>query len=87
MFHGWGGAWTPGGYGYGFPWGGLTMGILVLAAVAIAVFLAARAGRSRAGSGGTAAERGLDILIERFARGEIDADAFRAMKAEIERKG
>jgi uncharacterized membrane protein len=63
------------------------MGILVLAAVAIAVFLAARAGRSRAGSGGAAAERGLDILIERFARGEIDADAFRAMKAEIERKG
>ncbi|MCA1949065.1 MAG: SHOCT domain-containing protein [Treponema sp.] len=31
-----------------------------------------------------AVTKGIDILIERYARGEISADAFKAMKAELE---
>jgi uncharacterized membrane protein len=31
-------------------------------------------------------ERGIDILISRFSRGEIDAETFRSMKAELETK-
>ncbi|HRS04829.1 MAG TPA: SHOCT domain-containing protein [Treponema sp.] len=31
-----------------------------------------------------AVTKGLDILIERYARGEISAETFKAMKAELE---
>jgi putative membrane protein len=87
MYRGWnGGSWTLGGHALGFPWGGLVMGLLFFALIALIVFAIVRMGKSSATSLGVAKDRGIDILIERYARGEIDADTFRAMKAVIDAK-
>lgn len=87
MYRGWnGGGWALGGHAFGFPWGGLVMGILCLALVALVVFSVVRMSRSGKAGLGASKEKGLDILIERYARGEIDADTFRAMKAVLEAK-
>ena len=73
-----------GGYGYGghHPhmwgggWGGMIfgplVGILFIAAVAVAIVLVVRALRGGGAARGGAARSALDILDERFARGEID---------------
>ncbi len=82
MFHGWNG----GGYAFGFPWGGFTMGFLFIALIVLVIVAVARTGRiGRLGSGNSK-ERGLEILTERFARGEIDAETFRSMKHELDAK-
>lgn len=73
-------------YGFGFPWGGLVMGLLVVAIIAVLVVVAIRLGKNGKSDLSTARQKGIDILVERFARGEIDAEAFRTMKAEIESK-
>lgn len=88
--HGWsGGAWAPSGYGLGFPWGGLVMGVVILVILGLAIFAIVRLARH----GGVAAAlpvgqagngRALEILSERFAKGEVDAETFRSMKAELE---
>jgi uncharacterized membrane protein len=69
---------------YGIPWGGIAMMILFLALAVVVALLAFRALRSRKGDAETAKEKGIGILVERFARGEIDAEAFKSMKAQIE---
>lgn len=79
----------PGGYGYHphmwgeWGWGGMFLGpvfgILFIAAIAIAVALVVRAlGYSAAGRGGS--RSALDILDERFARGEIDREEYEDRK-------
>ena len=80
------GAWAMGGHGFGFPLGGIAMGLLFLALIALVVFAIIRMGRSGRVGRTDAKRRGVDILIERYARGEIDADTFRAMKAVLEAK-
>ncbi len=77
------GAWAMGSHAFGFPWGGIAMGVLFLAVIALAAFAIVRMGRSGKAD---AKRRGIDILIERYARGEIDAETFRAMKAVLEAK-
>jgi putative membrane protein len=79
MYHGWNGS----AYAFGFPWGGLVMGILFIALIALGAFAIIRMGK--AGKLGVVApkEHGLEILTERFARGEIDAETFRSMKSEL----
>lgn len=84
--HGWYGNFGSTGYAFGFPWGGLVMGLAFLVLVAVAVFWAARLGHAGRSPKTTAADRGLEILTERFARGEIDAATFKSMKTEIEDK-
>jgi putative membrane protein len=85
MMHGWNGAWGPGAYAYGFPWGGLLVSAVLIALVVFAVIAFVRSGRAGKVPGDPR-ERGLEILIERYARGEIDADTFKSMKAEVEAK-
>jgi putative membrane protein len=86
MYHGWNG----GGFGFagqamGFPWGGLIMAVLFLALIVLLVIAVVRLGKLPANTS-AAKERGVSILAERYARGEIDAESFRAMKAELEAK-
>jgi len=70
--------------GYGFPWGGAVWLAVWVGLAALVAFVAFRAGRSRKTELENAKERGIDILIARFSRGELDAEAFKAMKSEID---
>lgn len=65
------------GYGGGFMW---VFWILVIAALIWFVSSAARDRRNSAGREKTA----LDILRERYARGEIDRDEFEQKKKDLE---
>ena len=81
MCHAWnGGAWANGGYAAGFPLGALVMGIFVLALIALLVVLIVRLGKTGNPDHFELKERGIDILIERYSRGEIDVETFRTMK-------
>lgn len=76
----------PGGFGYGMMggFGFLMMILLIVIVVAVVVMLTRRA----SGIGADRQERrspGLDILDERYARGEIDVDEYRKRRAELER--
>ncbi len=91
MYHNWNyNNWIPGGFreGYatGFPRGGIVMGIFMVAIIALVIVLLVRLGNNRKTDHIDQKERGIDILIERYARGEIDAETFRSMKAEIDTK-
>jgi uncharacterized membrane protein len=87
MYRGWnGGGWALPEHALGFPWGGLAMGILFLGLIALVVFAFARVGKAGRTSSGAAKEKGVDILIERYTRGEIDAETFRSMKAVLDVK-
>jgi putative membrane protein len=89
MYHLWqGNGWNSGSFLFGFPWGGIVMGVLLIGVIIFAVYMVSRSSRSNQNSqsGGQytdSRERGLSILTERFARGEIDSETFRAMKAEL----
>lgn len=71
------------GYALGFPWGGFAMSALLIGLAVFAVVAAIRMGRTRR-TDDDPKERGIEILIERFARGEIDSETFRSMKSELE---
>lgn len=58
--------------------------IALVAIIALVYFIATRSGKSKKNVASAAKERGTEILIERFTRGEIDADTFRKMKAELD---
>lgn len=81
-----GGGWAhPGyGFGFGFPWGAIVMGALVIGLVVFAVVALRRSRMNRTADPVGASQRGVQILTERFARGEIDVETFRSMKAELE---
>ncbi|MDX9959192.1 MAG: SHOCT domain-containing protein [Spirochaetia bacterium] len=89
MYRMWqGNSWGSGLFSFGFPWGGIVMGVVLIGVIVFAVFMVIRSSRSdrNSQSGGQYAdsrERGLSILTERFARGEIDSETFRTMKAEL----
>jgi len=59
------------------------MGVLLLAGLIVAIVAIVRFGKTNRRDPDGAMGRGLEIIEERFARGEIDADTFRAMKAEL----
>jgi uncharacterized membrane protein len=78
--------------GFGHDWIGLVFGLVILALAVLAIValfrLGNRLGKAGLGFGPSAAasrEGALEILSERFARGEIDAETFRAMKAELDK--
>ena len=82
--HGAYGGWYPQGYGFGFgfPWMGILMAIVFIGGISLVLVLAFRAGKRRELP--DARELGSKILLGRYARGEIDAETFRSMRAELE---
>jgi uncharacterized membrane protein len=60
------------------------MGLLVLSLIGLAVFALAKRAKGGSDGKGSAKERGLEILTERFALGEIDAETFRSMRSEFD---
>ena len=83
MMHVWNGGWGAGAYGFGFPWGGIAMGAVLIALFLLAISSFIRSGRIGKGSDDPR-ERGVKILVERYARGEIDAETFKSMKVELD---
>jgi putative membrane protein len=78
-----GGMPGPGYHGFwGMGWLGLVFWGLILVGVVLAVRALWRAGGRKTGSNGS--NRAMDILKERYARGEIDKGQFEAMKKDIE---
>jgi uncharacterized membrane protein len=80
------GGWATSGYGFGFPWGGIVMGILIIGLGVLAVIAIIKINKTEKLGIKTSNQRAFEILAERFARGEIDAEAFRSMKVELEAK-
>jgi len=83
MYRGFNGGFDGAGFPVWAHWGGIGMGVLLIAAVVLGIVAVVRTKNSRSIGAGDAEGRGLEILTERFARGEIDADTFRSMKAEL----
>jgi len=79
-----GGGWAHPGYGFGFPWGAIAMGALVIGLIVFGVVALRRRGNAGLAGPASASQQGMLILTERFARGEIDTETFRSMKAELE---
>ena len=74
----WGGGWHD-GWGWGHMFFGSVMMLLFWGGLIILVVLALRwagSGSVRGGDGAAQGNRALDILEERFARGEIDKEEF-----------
>jgi putative membrane protein len=93
MYHAWNGGMFsrgfpggPGGYAAGFPWGGLIMGLLFVALIALVIVAIVRLDKARGLGQALPQQRGIEILMERFAKGEIDAETYRVMKAELDSK-
>ncbi|MHB1652566.1 MAG: SHOCT domain-containing protein [Desulfitobacteriaceae bacterium] len=92
MMRGWGN--MMGGWGYGpsvgnggFWWMGL-MGMAIqlifwVAIIALGIYLFKRMGHSRMTVGSSGRNNALDILKERYARGEIDADDYQHRKQDL----
>lgn len=63
-------------------WGMIWM-LLFWVGVAVLIMWAVRNGGSSAGR--DSSDRALEVLKERYARGEIDSDEFRSRRSELER--
>ena len=85
MGYGYGPQWgMMGGYGYGYGLLHMVVWVVVLVAIIAGVIWLVR---SLAGNGGSAARlqrsAGLDVLEERYARGEINRDEYLQKKKDI----
>ncbi|HUZ01196.1 MAG TPA: SHOCT domain-containing protein [Thermomicrobiaceae bacterium] len=83
--------WGPGMMGYGgyggSPWWGIAMlafWALVIVGVVLLVAWLVRQGQGQRLATGSADDRALSILRERFARGEIDAEQFEQMRRTLQ---
>lgn len=83
MYRGFNGGFGAGSYPLWAHWGGIGLGIVLVAVVALSIIAIVRTGKAKRSAGGEAEGRGLDILAERFARGELDAETYRSMRAEL----
>ena len=77
------------GYGWGWGWGGMGFGMLLFWGVLIAavVLLARNTWGSGTCSGRAREKTALDLLKERYARGEIERDEFEQKKRDLENRG
>ena len=90
MMGGWGnmmGGWGNGGYGGGYGWMGM-MGIIMplifIGIVLLCIYLFRR-NSSQVHTGGLGKQNsGLDILRERYARGEIESAEYQSRKQDLE---
>jgi putative membrane protein len=73
------------GYGYGYGWGWMAAlnGLFWLVIVLLAVLLFVRLGRSAAHPPHPPHRPGLDILEERYAKGEIGRDEYLQKKQDL----
>lgn len=72
-----------GGFGMGF--GGPIFWILIIVAIALLVpWLRSQGSASRKDDGSHADQRAIEILEERYARGEIDRDEFERKRQDLE---
>jgi putative membrane protein len=67
-----------GGFGFGF--GMLFWVVIIVGAIALAIWLSS----SPRGTNKTSSKDALDILKERYARGEVDKDAYLERKRDLE---
>jgi putative membrane protein len=84
-----GGMMGPGMMGWGgfSPWWGVLMmlfWLLVIAGIVLLVIWLFRQGTPAAAGPGGSSARALDILRERYARGEISRDEYEQMRRDIE---
>ncbi len=79
------GDWGGGGWGWGWGFGGIFMilfwALIILGVAALVKWLAAGGGGGE--QGGSPASRPMDILKERYARGEITRDQFEQMRRDL----
>lgn len=89
MMGGWGnmmGGWGYGGYGGGgYGLMGIGMIIFWIGIIAVGIYLFRRNG-SRIPTGGLSKNSAMDILRERYARGEIDSAEYQSRKQDLEGK-
>jgi putative membrane protein len=71
------------GWGMGFGWISMILfwGLVILGIIAVIKWL------SGSGSGGAKQKTALEILQERYARGEIDSEEYHRKKNDLEGKG
>ena len=77
------GAGMMGWQGYGSPWGGIMMLVVGVLVVGGIVWLVG-SGRHAATGSGIGNTRPLDILKERYAKGEITREEYQRMRQELE---
>ena len=84
--HGWGRGSGMMGWGYGMPWGGPFIMIIIWAAVILGIVLLIRwlVGYARGDRHGEVKiDRALEILKERYARGEIEKQEFETKRQDL----
>lgn len=86
--------WGHHGFGWGdFGWGGMLIsglvmllfwgGLILLVVLAVRYLIGAGSGRTASFGGGSSSDRALEILKERYARGEITKEQFEEMKRDL----
>lgn len=85
MMGGWGGM-GPGMMGWGGWWGILwiVVWILILGGLGLVVYSLVRRGGTAGSTDGAPQDRALDILRERYARGEITREQYEEMRRTLE---
>lgn len=87
---GWGnmmGGWGDGGYGYGggYGWMGIIMPLIFgIGIILVSIYLFRRNSSQVHTNGFSKQNSGLDILRERYARGEIDSAEYQSRKQDLE---
>jgi len=82
------GGWGNGGYGGGYGWMGMMMPLIFgIGIILLVLFVFRRRNTSQVHTNGHGKQNsGLDILHERYARGEIDSTEYQSRKQDLEGK-
>lgn len=70
------------GYGWGWPWGGV-IGLVFFALMAIGFATVVRRLVGGKGSNGSGSSTALNVLAERYARGEIDREEYEQRRRDL----